>query len=87
MLRKYKKIVPIEAEQFDGSKEQVKRYPIIVLGTLQDGCVYTGCPCVLKTKEGGTNLKKGDWIATGIDGEHWVITDSIFRRTYEEVNK
>ncbi|MCC4459647.1 hypothetical protein [Limosilactobacillus reuteri] len=83
MLRKYKKIVPIEAEQFDGSKEQVKRYPIIVLGTLQDGCVYTGCPCVLKTKEGGMNLKKGDYIATGVDGEHWCIAKNIFERTYE----
>lgn len=27
----------------------------------------------------------GDWIATGIDGEHWVIADNIFQRTYEEV--
>lgn len=27
----------------------------------------------------------GDWIATGVDGEHWVIEDSIFKRTYEEV--
>lgn len=25
----------------------------------------------------------GDWIATGIDGEHWAIADDIFRRTYE----
>ncbi len=28
-------------------------------------------------------LHKGDWIATGIDGEHWAIADDIFRRTYE----
>ena len=52
MLHTYRKTALIEAEQFDGSKYQVKRYPIIALGTLQDGCVYTGCPCVLKTKEG-----------------------------------
>ena len=29
------------------------------------------------------NLKKGDWIATGVDGEHWVIADDIFHKTYE----
>lgn len=57
MLHKYRKTALIEAEKFDGSKEQVKRYQIIALGTLQDGCVYTGCPCILKTKEGGMNLK------------------------------
>ena len=83
MLHTYRKTATIQAERFDGSKEQVKRYPIIALGTLQDGCVYTGCPCVLKTKEGGMNLKEGDWIATGVDGEHWVIANDIFRRTYE----
>nr|DAY96286.1 MAG TPA: PGDYG protein [Caudoviricetes sp.] len=86
MLHTYRKTATIQAEQFDGSKEQVKRYPIIVLGTLQDGCVYTGCPCVLKTKEGGMNLKKGDYIATGIDGEHWAIDQDIFERTYERVD-
>lgn len=30
-------------------------------------------------------INKGDWIATGIDGEHWCIADDIFKRTYEEV--
>ncbi len=25
----------------------------------------------------------GDWIATGAEGEHWPIKDSVFRRTYE----
>lgn len=25
----------------------------------------------------------GDWIATGIDGEHWCIANDIFRKTYE----
>lgn len=26
-------------------------------------------------------------IASGFDGEHWVIADDIFRRTYEEVKQ
>ena len=25
----------------------------------------------------------GDWIATGIDGEHWCIANDIFHKTYE----
>jgi len=27
----------------------------------------------------------GDLIATGISGEHWVIRDDIFKKTYQEV--
>lgn len=27
----------------------------------------------------------GNWIATGVKGEHWVIQDDIFRATYEPV--
>ena len=34
--------------------------------------------------EGGHNVCPGDWIATGVQGEHWAIKDSIFRETYEE---
>ena len=39
-----------------------------------------------KRKEGNMKLNAGDWIATGIDGEHWCIADDIFRRTYEEID-
>ena len=28
----------------------------------------------------------GDWIATGIDGEHWAIKDDIFKKTYTEAD-
>ena len=38
---------------------------------------------LLPTKEGNMKINKGDWIATGIDGEYWVIADDIFLRTYE----
>ena len=27
----------------------------------------------------------GDWIATGANGEHWVIVDEIFKKNYEEL--
>ena len=29
----------------------------------------------------------GDWIATGIDGEHWAISQEIFEKTYERVGQ
>lgn len=31
-------------------------------------------------------LNAGDYIATGIDGEHWAIDQDIFERTYERVD-
>lgn len=83
MLHEYKKKTTIKAEQFDGSNEMLNKYLIVVLGTLTRGKVIDGCPCALKTKEGVMNLQLGDWIATGIDGEHWVIANDIFQRTYE----
>jgi hypothetical protein len=35
--------------------------------------------------EGGHNVCPGDWIATGIEGEHWAIKPAIFKATYERV--
>ena len=31
-------------------------------------------------------INKGDWIVTGIDGEHWAIAPDIFEKTYERVD-
>lgn len=77
MIHKYCKKVPIEAEQFDGSEKMVEKYEI-----------YTGIDdwgrwFKISTLEGRDIFSVGDWIATGIDGEHWAIADDIFRRTYE----
>lgn len=27
----------------------------------------------------------GDWIATGVNGDHWPIADDVFRKTYAEL--
>ena len=83
MIKEYRKKTTIKAEQFDGSAKMARKY----------GCkinpeyyIFAGEPrFVLPTKEGGMKFDAGDWIATGVDGEHWVIEDSIFKRTYEEV--
>ena len=80
MLHKYRKRVPIEAEQFNGSTKQIARYKVHVVGPTSRGDTSY---FLLPTKEGNMKLNAGDWIATGIDGEHWAIADDIFHRTYE----
>lgn len=81
MLHKYKKIVPISAEQFDGSAEMISRYGIVDLAKAIESKEET--TYVIPTKEGSMELQKGDYISTGIDGEHWPIKKSIFERIYE----
>ncbi|GEO59596.1 hypothetical protein [Companilactobacillus bobalius] len=83
MIKTYRKVATIKAEQFDGSNEMVNRYDI------KTGEKYlirsANCHFILPTLEGGEFLYIGNWIATGIDGEHWIIQDDIFKKTYVEV--
>lgn len=81
MQHEYRKKTTIKAEQFDGSDEMIKKYGINDLNYI--GVVIGPPHYRLPTKEGNMSLHTGDWIATGIDGEHWAIADDIFRRTYE----
>lgn len=76
MLHEYQLKEPIKAEQFDGSKEMMNRYPISV-GNDQLGTWYK-----ILTLEGLHLLSKGDWIVS-LDGDYLVIEESLFRRTYE----
>ena len=80
MLHEYRKKTTIKAEQFDGSTKQIARYKVHIVGQTSWG---DASYFLLPTKEGNMKINKGDWIATGIDGEHWAIADDIFRRTYE----
>lgn len=79
MIKEYRKMATIKAEQFDGSPEMVFKYDIFP--------DYSGnnVRYFIETKEGQLEIKEGDWIATGVEGEHWAIADDIFRKTYEEV--
>lgn len=77
MLHEYRKTATIKAEQYDGSEEMEEKYGLGLNRFYQ---------MVLESKEGPFVIKTGDWIATGIDGEHWVIDDKIFHRTYERVD-
>lgn len=78
MLHTYRKTATIQAEQFDGNLKMQEKYGIDLVDFGIDDYRY-----VLSTKEGDMVLTKGDWIATGIDGEHWAIAPDIFEKTYE----
>lgn len=39
----------------------------------------------VKTLEGGHVVTPGDWIITGVKGEHYPCKPDIFEATYEEV--
>ena len=84
MLKEYRKKTTIKAEQFDGSAKMARKYG----GKINpEYCIFAGEPrFVLPTKEGGMKFDTGDWIATGVDGEHWVIDKDVFKRTYERVD-
>lgn len=83
MLHKYRKRVPIEAEQFNGSTKQIARYKVHVVGPTSWG---GASHFLLPTKEGNMKLNVGNYIATGVDGEHWAIAPEIFEKTYERVD-
>ena len=78
-MKIYRKTTTINAEQFDGSDEMIEKYNITppMLPLDPD---YT-----INTLEGDMVLGVGDWIATGVNREHWPIADGIFKKTYSEL--
>lgn len=83
-MAKYIKTVPIEAEQFDGSDEMIKKYHLGLWKGIDTNIVYEYS---IPTLEGTMDLGIGDWITTGVNGEHWVISDAVFKQTYEAVSE
>lgn len=80
-VSKFYKRQMIRAEQFDGSDEMMSRYRI----ELNEDSGYGGEEPgpIIETLEGYLHLSTSDWIATGVNGEHWPIADDIFRKTYQ----
>ena len=74
-MTKYRKTALIEATQW----HKVGDHPAVVSHLAHDGLGW--CP----TLEGGHVVTPGDWIATGVKGEHWPIKHDVFRATYEPV--
>lgn len=78
MIKIYRKTGTIKAEQFNGSNEMVKKYHI----DFDDPYVLQ---FRIETMQGWEWLAVGDWIATGVNGEHWPIVDDVFKNTYIEL--
>ena len=79
---KYRKTALIEAEQFDGSQEMIDKYHLEIWKGTDDNVIYEYS---IPTLEGVMDLGVNDWIATGVNGEHWAIADDVFKKTYEAV--
>jgi len=87
MIKKYRKTATIKAEQFDYEKWVHMRhdaYPMVFGDTAKDGGMMATNP-VIPTLEGDMRVHDGDWIATGVDGEHRPIADDVFRKTYAKL--
>lgn len=86
MIKFYRKTDTIVAEQFDGSQKMIEKYGIedSAESGYNDSDWEDEGLCI-PTKEGYLRINNGDWIATGIDGEHWPIADDVFRKTYAKL--
>lgn len=86
MIKFYRKTDTIVAEQFDGSQKMIEKYGIedSAESGYNDSDWEDEGLCI-PTKEGYLRINNGDWIATGIDGEHWPIADDIFQKTHAEL--
>lgn len=78
MIKVYRKTGTIKAEQFDGSNEMMGKYNIAI----GSGWV---APYRINTIEGWVGLQINSWIATGVNGEHWPITEEVFKKSYAEL--
>lgn len=77
-----KKPIVIEAVQFiynhggDGNYDEI--------GKLVDGWDDSDTPFI-QTLEGKMLVRNGDWIITGVAGEHYPCKPDIFEKTYERI--
>lgn len=85
MIKEYIKTVPIKAEQFNGSAEMIKKYGIESYA--DSGYGNVDFDYSLMTLEGWSSWDRDClvWIATGVDGEHWVIGDDQFKKSYQDI--
>jgi hypothetical protein len=75
-----KKPVVIEATQWF----KLHDHPSVILKTAPGRHADEGIPWV-ETLEGGHIVTPGDWIITGVKGEHYPCKPDIFAMTYEPV--
>ena len=86
-MTKYIKTEITEFEQFDGSDEMMDKYVIEEWPYEMAKPDYSDNYFVIKTPEGNVFFAVSDWIATGVNGEHWAVKDEIFQKTYKRLPK
>ena len=85
-----KKPVVIDAIQWDGTLSGLRAIEA-VLPTIDTRGVTAHPPSNtvswwrIGTLEGGHDVISGDWIITGVKGEHYACKPDIFKATYEAV--
>ena len=84
-----KKPVVIEATQWfkDGDHPAVTMRDVYTQNKISSGITYINKQPRIKTLEGDLNVTEGDWIITGVQGEHYPCKPDIFALTYDEVTK
>lgn len=75
---KYYKRGLVTAEQLDGTNVMADKYGLGPSLKHPESSMWWA----INTLEGQLTVQPGDWIATGVNGEHWPIADDIFRKTY-----
>lgn len=87
-MAKYRKTALIDATQFriadKATHEHVNFGAAPELADMEAFAHLAGKWWV-STREGHLFVNDGDWIATGMQGEHWPIAADIFAATYEPV--
>jgi hypothetical protein len=73
-----KKPIPTPAIQYDGTVESA-----IACGLREDRPGSLMRRVIIDTLEGPLCVNPGDWILTGVRGEHWAVKPDIFAETYE----
>jgi hypothetical protein len=89
MPRYRKRPVVIEAVRFDPDGEHRLSLPEGVTGAPSPGAdnwAYEGSRFYIDTLEGRMEVRRGDWVITGVQGEKYPCKDEIFRATYQPVD-
>lgn len=96
MPKYIKKPLTVEAIQWfkDGDHPEVRPDgyipPLSAVAYAPEGFAKPKCACdtyktgfYISTLEGKMRVIQGDWIVTGIHGEHYPVKDEIFKKTYK----
>ncbi len=88
-MTKYIKTGTTEFEQFNETNDQCFKFGIIdkALLTSVESVAYGADRYMIPTLEGYMVIHPTDWIATGVNGEHWAVKDEIFQKTYKRLPK